>query len=636
MAQAGSERIFDGTTRFQLRRRIGEGGMGVVWEALDKERLTTVALKTLRTLAPDTLLRFKHEFRALQDLSHPNLVSLGELIEEGGQWFFTMELVRGVGLMRWVRPSEGLPYDEARLRTAFAQLADALASLHARGLVHRDLKPSNVLVTASGRVVLLDFGLVAEAAYRAPEQARGEAIGPAADWYAVGAALFEALTGELPDVEGAVAPSPRAIAPEIAADLDALCRQLLDRDPAARPGGSEVLRRLGVAPPAAVARVARFVGRAAERAALHAAFDASRARPTALLLHGESGVGKSALVRRFIEELGERAPEAVVFAGRCYERESVHYKAIDGAIDALTRWLSSLLPDELGALLPREMALAAELFPVLERVDAIAAQRHAPALEQAPEDPQELRNRAFAALRALFGAIGARRPLVVALDDLQWADADSLALIGELVRAPDAPRLLLVATMRANSDAAPAELGRRLGADVRLMALAPLEPNDARALAAELLGRAEGEGPLSASVIAAEAHGHPMFIDELVRHKLAHGASLANPPLQLDDALTARAARLDDDARRVLEIIAVAGAPITQGIAAAAAACDFDVFARIATELRAQNLARTSGIHPSDTIEPYHDRVRESLLRRLDPAVHKMRHGRLAMALEAG
>ncbi len=194
-----SERSFGGTIRFQLRRRIGEGGMGVVWEALDKERLTNVALKTLRTLAPDALLRFKHEFRALQDVSHPNLVSLGELIEERGQWFFTMELVRGVELLRWVAaaPPAAGGFDEARLRAAFAQLAAALAALHGRGLVHRDIKPSNALVTEAGRVVLLDFGVVAEAAaygdgvvvgsaaYRAPEQAMGGAVSPAADWYAL-------------------------------------------------------------------------------------------------------------------------------------------------------------------------------------------------------------------------------------------------------------------------------------------------------------------------------------------------------------------------------------------------------------------------------------------------------------------
>ncbi|HEX4456341.1 MAG TPA: serine/threonine-protein kinase, partial [Polyangia bacterium] len=209
----GSDREFTGTTRFVLKRRLGEGGMGVVWEALDRERLTPVALKTLRNLAPETLLRFKHEFRALQDLAHPNLVSLGELIEEDGQWFFTMELVRGESLLSWVRPPS-LPsdkFDEARLRAAFAQLATGLAALHARGLVHRDVKPSNVLVAEDGRVVVLDFGVVAEvsaheegggvvgtAAYMAPEQAAGGPLGAAADWYAFGAVLHQALTGVLP------------------------------------------------------------------------------------------------------------------------------------------------------------------------------------------------------------------------------------------------------------------------------------------------------------------------------------------------------------------------------------------------------------------------------------------------------
>ena len=103
---------FPGTARFAVLRRIGRGGMGTVYEALDRERKTRVALKTLSTLNADTLLLFKNEFRALQDIQHPNLVRLGELFEEAGQWFFTMELVVGVDFMTYVNPAHD-PQEEA-------------------------------------------------------------------------------------------------------------------------------------------------------------------------------------------------------------------------------------------------------------------------------------------------------------------------------------------------------------------------------------------------------------------------------------------------------------------------------------------------------------------------------------------
>src|SRR5215468_6751300 len=93
---------FHGTSRFQVVRRLGAGGMGVVYEALDRERNARVALKTLRTMNPEQLLALKNEFRALQDVTHPNLVTLGELIEDDDHWFFTMELVEGHNVLHYV------------------------------------------------------------------------------------------------------------------------------------------------------------------------------------------------------------------------------------------------------------------------------------------------------------------------------------------------------------------------------------------------------------------------------------------------------------------------------------------------------------------------------------------------------
>ncbi len=103
-AETGDD--FAGTERFEVVRRLGAGGMGVVYEVRDRERNTTVALKTLRTLKPDALLRFKHEFRALADIQHPNLVGLGELFEDRERWFFTMEMVQGIHFLDYVRRAD--------------------------------------------------------------------------------------------------------------------------------------------------------------------------------------------------------------------------------------------------------------------------------------------------------------------------------------------------------------------------------------------------------------------------------------------------------------------------------------------------------------------------------------------------
>ena len=686
---------FTSTDRFKVLRRLGKGGMGVVYEVVDREHDEHVALKTLKRLSANAVLRFKNEFRALQDIHHPNLVRLGELFERQGKWFFTMELIEGVSLLEYVRadggrpdaqpqsedrgetptlptdgdepeedaePKKALPrgYDEERLRSVLAQLASAICALHKTQQVHRDIKPSNILVTRGGQVKLLDFGLVTESpekriwaddhlvgtvSYMAPEQAAQKPVGPAADWYSVGVLLYQALTGKLP-VRGTteevlflkqaiepVAPSQIARVP---VDLEELCMALLRIDPSSRPDGAEVLRRLA-APDMESGRVSRtpFVGRAGELVQLHGAFAAMRAgKRIAVLVDGESGVGKSAIARRFVQGLRRDHPGTVILLGRCYERESVPYKAVDGAIDSLTRYLTTLPSITVSKLLPEHMGLVGKVFPVMRRVEAIARATRPPD----NIDPVVLRARLFAAFRELWQRVARSAPLVVVIDDLQWADEESLALLDEILREPDAPPLLLVATVRAASKNEVGfrnvqDLAARIGGDVRTVHVGTLPREDAYALVRSLAeGTSVDEGP-DASAIAEAAGGHPLFIDELVRQRLTR--KRAGGPERLDEVLYARASALEPAARHVLSIVALAGTPLVQETAARAAGMDFSALARVVTPLRAQNLVRTSGVQRSNLVEPYHDRVREAVVERLPSDERRRLHGRLALALEA-
>ena len=688
--------------RFEIVRTLGRGGMGVVYEALDRERGVRVALKTLLSMSAEHLLRFKNEFRALQDVLHPNLVELGELIEDQGQWFFTMELVEGTSVLRWVRPGasaldagdsdlfdsrDGLitevergpalspreprpdtggTLDEARLRPVLGQLARGLLALHAQGKVHRDVKPSNILVTPTGRVVLLDFGLIAGAtsatpwegdvvvgtpAYMAPEQARGLPAEPAADWYSVGVVLYRALTGRLPFLGSArdiltakqstpVLP-PRVIAPEVSRDLEELCLALLATDPAARAGGAELLRLAGLAADAPRPGSELFLGRGAELAALDAAFAASHTGPVAVVVSGESGVGKSALCAEWTRKAsggdvdsgagaaalaGARAGAgagALLLSGRCFERESVPYKALDGVLDALCVHLGRLPAPALEALLPDGAGVLGRVFPAFQALPAIAAR----APRERALDRPELRRRAFRALRELLAALAARRPLIIAIDDLQWGDADSMALLEAVLAPPDATPVLLLCTVRDDHPGAAALLARLPG-ERRRVTLTGLPPDDARALAAHLLPGGTGTG--ASTTIATEAAGHPMFIAELARQ------SSAGPrALRLEDALWQRIAALEPPARALCTLVASAALPLSQQTAQAAADVPAAALPRLLALLRGERLLRTSGPAAGDTVEPYHDRVRAAVAAHVAPAERAELHRRVARTLES-
>jgi len=689
---------FKAPARFDIQRRLGSGGFGVVYEAFDRERQTVVALKELTRNDPAALYRFKREFRALSDLVHPNLVTLYELISEQDQWLLAMELIRGVNFLDYVHDAQLFgavpgfsstpsasetaltiatdPVDGARrerplrptrfradlLRSGLRQLVEGVRHLHQHGILHRDIKPSNVLVTKDGRVVLLDFGMATEFTadqradmlriagtpeYISPEQAACKPLTEASDWYSVGVVLYLALTGQPPfsgpyltmlmDKQLREPVPPRDLVRDLPDDLESLCRDLLRRDPEERATGADILRRLsGESPAQAVSAPSRarkahpFVGREQQVSAMRDAYRAVRGGKTVTLyVRGRSGMGKTALVRHFVQSIRDSDDDVVVLAGRCYEQEAVPYKALDSMVDALAEYLRGLPRAHAESLMPRSMWALARVFPVLQRVEAAIAMPR-PIAEI--RDSHELRRRASAALREMLGRIAERHPLVLFIDDLQWGDVDSASLLTDLLRPPDQPALLVIACYRSEEESSPMlRTLLTLQPDVATGEVTTVEVGElSPAEAGELVLSLAGDDRVSkgrVDLIARESGGHPFFIDQLVRY-----GQYDPTEGSLDSVLLARAAALPAASRALLEVTAVAGRPIEVAVANKAAdltAGDYDVIA----PLRAGQFVRTR-VTGTREIEPYHDRVRETIVASLAPDTLTRHHRGLAVALE--
>jgi eukaryotic-like serine/threonine-protein kinase len=697
--------------RFSLVRRLGSGGMGVVFEVLDRERGEPLALKTLQRMKADDILAFKNEFRFLCGITHRNLVRLGELLRVGERWFFTMELVHGVDFQSYVRiprpdaasttaeppdaspgPPEmiasvaGMPtaatveiasvdrgsgragralsasatqLDEERLRAGLTQLVDGVCALHDAGIVHRDIKPPNVLVEPGGRVVVLDFGLAAQQRtrrslrvagtpqYMAPEQAAGLPPSRAADWYAVGVMLYLALVGQLPFMGDTAyvlkqkrfvdAPAPSDLVPDVPADLDELCVELMRRNPEDRPHGREILRRLGraQAQPLRRSRIPRrvFVGRRAELRTLHAGFDAAREQPAVMLLSGRSGVGKSALVQQFVRQLS-RDTAALILHGRCYERESMPFKAVDEVIDDLTHQLHELPAEQQRALLPPGSDLIAQAFPVFRKL--LSPQGDGDGSALGILDPQQRRAELFARLRTLMHALARYRPVVLIIDDLQWADRDSLALLAELTRPPGGPPLMLLCTLHRAEELAAAQqmaLQTLFACEVRQLEIEPLRLRAARELALAVLDDLDVEPAhvqTMAAAVARESQGVPFFIELLARHAAAHGPSHV---LDLDRVLRSSLAALAPLQQRILAVVCLAGRPLELGVLGRALGCPFSELLQSVDDLRSRALLATSGA-ASDRLECYHEGVRAAVLAGVGEPDRRGLHHALAQALE--
>lgn len=633
--------------RFQLVEMLGRGSTGVVYRARDCELGREIALKTVATASIPDVVQLKREFRVAADLHHDNLAELHGLYAGEHACFFTMELIRGVDFLAAVRARP-----EA-LRPLFAQLLLGVAALHQAGIVHRDLKPSNILVTAADRVVLLDFGLSLRTAprssvadgsgemagtvlYMAPEQIRGDLPAPAVDLYSVGVLLFEALVGA-PPFSGASwqiidakwtrrPPSPSTLAPQAAADLATLAEALLDPSPAVRPTAALARSRVLTAQQGRAAQASQaplFVGRDHELAQLLSGFAALPAdAPKVFWVRGESGIGKSALLQRFCESLPTDG-DVLVLRGRCHIQESVPFKALDPWIDELAETLMHAPPSLLAEVWPTAPAGLLSMFP------ALLAVPHIGAATDASLSPAELRQQATAGLRSLLVALARRRRVVVIVDDVQWADLDSSTLLAAALQHPHAPGLQLVLAYRSDDEAAEAVLAPLRTLAGEQLILGPLPDREAVALLTAASVSADGALDLARCV--SEGGGNPFLLTTMADMMTEAGESVQ--PLNLRRLVERRLEQLAPGADELLSLVALAGAPLPRRTVLAAS--DSKLVGHDATTaLVKSKLLRSLGDHELGSLHLFHDRLRASILVRLDAPRQRALHLRLALALE--
>lgn len=538
--QADTPPTIPGYEVFEL---LGRGGMGMVYRARQISLDRPIALKFLPAEAardPLWLSRFRREARTASALNHPHICTVYDTGEADGRPFISMELVEGrtLGAVAATRPS---PNEVGQI---VQQAARALDAAHAAGVVHRDIKPENLMLRPDGIVKVLDFGLARRPAdptasaarvagtpaYMAPEQARGEEVGPSADVFALGLVLYELLTGRhaCPDFRAVMLgqpltpPAPSHLVPDVPPWFDTLVERMLAHDPHQRPTTREVEACLAAGmnggtvaghrrPTERPARVS--VGRRAALDSLHTALaEAADGRGAVVFVTGEPGDGKTTLVKAFLAEAPNAVP-CVVAVGRCSERlaGAEAYLPVLDALDGLVRGDGG----------------AAE---VLRRVAPSWQTRLGSGVDALTGPPQERLKREFTALLA---AVSWTRPLILFLDDAHWADPSSTDLLAYLGGRVNSLRVLVIVTYRPSGVAlarhpfGPLKLDLVSRGLAREVTLEPLTPDDLTAYLDITFPGHRFPADFQAMVYS-RTGGHPLFMADLLRYLRDSGAVVSN------------------------------------------------------------------------------------------------------------
>jgi predicted ATPase/tRNA A-37 threonylcarbamoyl transferase component Bud32 len=567
--------------------------MGAVYHAHDRLLDRTVAVKLLTEAMLGSEAALLNEAQAIARLSHPNIVSVYDAGVHAGAPYIVMELVEGTSL------HEARPADFKSIVAAAQQICEALRHAHSHKIVHRDLKPENVLVEPDGTLKLVDFGIARPVAsrmteaggiigtvyYLAPESVQAKEIDERVDLYSLGVMLYELTAGELPfeaddplavisqHLNASVVP-PRAKNPDIPVLLEDLILQLLSKAPEERPASAaEVIERLAEADILlqeaeterelrVLDRIARgrFVGRQGELTLAKSQWKQTlQGNGQVLLMSGEPGVGKTRFVRElgtFVEVTGGR-----VMAGTADVAGAAPYSPF-------AEMLYGVFPLAMRDVPESVLADLIELAPDLRTQYPDVTPK--PAL-----DPEAEQQRLFESMVAFCEWLSEQAPLMIVLDDAQWADSGSLTLLQHLARRMQRSRVLLFAVYR-DVEAEISPILEQVLLDLQTerqptrLNLKRFDQDDAQAQLEAIFGdRISSE--LSAAIYG-ETEGNPFFIEQVCKNLVEEGkvvfeagewdapdAKSLDLPGSVRQVVRNRLGKLSKDVQAVIQMAAILG-----------------------------------------------------------------------------
>jgi predicted ATPase len=537
--------------RVRLTRRIGSGGMADVWVADHLTLGNEVAVKFVRCEDdPSTRERFKREAQLAARIDHPHAVRMFDHgVTADGTPYLVMELVDGETLAERIRRAGALRASE--VATLVDQIADVLAHAHGKGILHRDIKPHNVMLLRGDRlfVKVLDFGLakavldgdmeltqtgwlVGTPAYMAPEQlVEAKPATERSDQWGLSILAYEALTTERPfrgHSQAAIAlgilvaryePASK-LRPELSPQVDAWFARAFDADPEKRFPNVRALSDAFVAALEGASdrtfadgriRVSRrLYGRERELATIERALESTKERSQALWIEGYAGVGKTALVEEARRRMSQKG---IVFVDGKLDQynRGAPYDGIVQALKKLVRFVHQKDTHSAdawrGALRETLTEVAPVLVELLPGIEELLGRQ--PSLADA--SPDDARHRLYNAVSRLLHQVARPdRPLVVFIDDLQWADAPSIDLISRLTSDPGARHVLIIGSYRGDEVFAGDALSKATESGTKI-SLGPLDEDAIHEVLTDVLGPISGRVRL-ALVCQEKTRGNPFFL----------------------------------------------------------------------------------------------------------------------------